>query len=216
MRINKFEFEVFVVDENTYNLIKDKILQFKSISSDFKSGIISKSDNKILIITFDDNKIENLIKILYEHGKITLSEYNKIIYDVYKFLSTSYSDIVEIKNEYKNTIINKNGITIIHPITPYKFLYKNKIFEIPIEDRSKITSFEFIVNNENKILSLKIDGKHPNADKNNEFCLGDLKFLDLKLKSITAIITTTSIYNMNNSYYMPNSIKSIINSIDIK
>ncbi len=211
IRIDNIDFEFYVIPESEYdsNLIKD-IEKFSYNITYLKSGAIIQTSLGFIIISYDVTSLELICKILEEQAKITKSQYNRLHYDIDKYLSTSYLEINAIKKEFPNTIITSNGIIILKQIIPFRFIHTNILGKIPQEAAAIINSIEFVVNSENKIVSVKLDNEHPNCDRNNNYCLGDLKFLDLNLNSVNSIMKSVEVYNLKNAYFIPTSIKKYL------
>jgi len=94
----------------------------------------------------------------------------------------------------------------ITSLVPDRLIYQNNLYAIvEIDDDHIINKYEIFLDNEDRIMTIKIDADHPNADPVNDiFCLPEYiknRYISKKLiKEIEVIIGT---YNLNHPYFSP-------------
>ena len=94
-------------------------------------------------------------------------------------------------------------LEIFEDIEP-NITFKNNITKIiPKRKRIIINKLKIKISPKGEILSLQLSNKHPNADDNLYYCLGDYKFKPLTLESLNHLITRINTYNLDDCYWTP-------------
>jgi len=116
-------------------------------------------------------------------------------------LSESFSNITR---NFKDVAINGDYIELFRRITPDKAIVAgNELLKIPLEDRIPIDKLEIYMDHSGSLTSVRIKGKHPNADECGWYCLGELKFRPLSTETINKLIACIKCYQLNDCYWKP-------------
>jgi len=94
----------------------------------------------------------------------------------------------------------------ITSLAPNRLIYQNNIYTITeIDDDHIINSYEIFLDNDDRIIEVRIDADHPNSDPSTDiFCLPEeLKNRYLTKKLIKEIENVIKTYNMNHPYFPP-------------
>lgn len=188
---------------------KNEWLSFLNNKNDIEvingyKSIIIIHDSSIITILFEWNGLYDLIN-LFEKFKDSSTSRKLFIakYDIDKclgYLSERFSEVVK---EFDGLVIKGETIEIYNTITPDKAVIKNKILKIPEDERIPITRICIYTDPSCMITSVRLHGKHPNADSNGWYCLGNLKFIPLSVESIKKLIENIKCYKLQDCYWKP-------------
>lgn len=173
----------------------------------YKSLIII-DDNKIIDILFEWNGLYDLIN-LFEKFKDSATSRKLFIakYDIDKCLGCLSERFSEVVKEFEGLIIKGEVIEIFNTIIPDKAIIRNKILKIPEGEIIPINKISIHTDPSCMVTSVRIQGKHPNADSNGWYCLGNLKFLPLSVDTIKKLIEQIKCYQLNDCYWKPKNYK---------
>jgi len=187
----------------------------------FWIDIISKETNKTICINRDSIIIigDEIDVILFRWNGLydVVDIFNKgldntqlqrniflIRYDIKKYLSTLSDSYSKLIKTFPNIVINNDNVDIYEKIEPNNALLKGgKLVSIPIEKRLPITKITIYSDPSSSITSVKLNGKHPNADSNGWFCLGKLKKSPLDIDTIYKLIELVKCYKLDDCYWRP-------------
>jgi len=193
---NKNEWLAFLNNKNNIDVING-----------YKSIIII-DDGKIITILFEWNGLYDLIN-LFENFKDETTSRKLFIakYDIDKCLSCLSERFSEVVREFEGLVIKGEVIEIFNTITPDKAIIRNKVFTIPEDERIPIHKICIHTDPSCMVTSVRIIGKHPNADSKGWYCLGDLKFLPLNIETIYKLIEQIKCYQLQDCYWKPKNYK---------
>lgn len=125
-----------------------------------------------------------------------------------KHLSRNYKEVIDV---FKDLVIRNDTIDIYRTIKPDKaYINENKIVRIPEDESIPITKVTIYTDPSGLVSSVKVKGKHPNADKKGWFCLGNLKMVPFCVGSINNLIEQIKCYKLDDCYWKPNGYKKWI------
>jgi len=194
--------------------IKHKWLDFlTNVNSDdeiiraYKSIIIIHQ-NKIITILFEWDGLYDLVHLFEKFKDASMKRKLFIVrYDIDKCLSYLSERFSEVVDSFKGLVIKGEKIEIYNSIIPDKALMRN-IVCIPQKDRIPIEKIDIYVDPSCAITSVRLYGKHPNADNSGWYCLGDLKFLPLSVESINTLVEQIKCYQLRDCYWKPKNYKN--------
>lgn len=169
-------------------------------------------DNSIITIVFDWIGLKELIKI-FEDNPMFSDESSKrklfiVRYDLSNYLNNLNKNYESIIAEFKDIVIQNDTIILYRKIIPTTAVV-NKYNKVKIPEDCAIPIERVVIysNPSGLISSVKIIGKHPNADKDGWFCLGELKMIPLSVNAIYNIIAQIKCYKLDDCYWRPNNYK---------
>ncbi len=135
----------------------------------------------------------------YSNEDITLSMIKTDIDRILTNIENKYNDLCIL---YNNIIIKHSGIEIPVDIIPEKIVccYNSTVKDIDNSKSIKINRLKIEVDPFGYIISVRIDSKHPNCDKDGFYCLGNLKYSELNKDTIDIIIKSLSYYRLDDYY----------------
>jgi len=191
----------------TIYIIKDRTKEMEIVSklklTNITGGIYHLSNNKSLTyILLSEEFIWSLYEVL-KNSFSSLSPKLPMIYNDIKKIQENKENTLHNEFNYDNVLISDNSLTFLVNITPDKIIERNKVFSIPSKYRKEITRIEVLLSSDQKIISVKINQRHPNAKKTGEFCIGDLKGFKLTKDTADKIKTMVKVYRLDNCYWKP-------------
>lgn len=207
-----FEYIKFGNKIQPYTFKEGVYTVFFYFNNKYKEKLKIKIDiTKISIYTNDLNEITNIINFSNNFKNIESYIIHRIQNRLSFYISMTeklkkLSDKVDIKS------MSDNEIDIDIQIIPTHAIFKNKMVQLVKEDVYIISNLKFVFNCNYQILNAIIDNKHPNANKNGDYCLGSYKFSELNEDNILCIINNIKFYKLNDCYYIPTNLKYILNS----
>lgn len=191
-KTHTYNFYINKTDNDLTTSIPKKSIIFKDIN-DVKTRYMSVLKNIELC--------ENIIDSNYKCLKI-ISEY--------QFNNIEKNPLYINGEEFRKYKITKckNTYTINHKIIPTGYIKGDPPNFILFSNR-KIDSTEIFNNiiiqcdNNNHICSVKLDKSHPNADRDNHFCLDNLLYSEFAESNISRLINNIKVFNLNSCYFIP-------------
>ena len=189
---------------------KNKIL---SLFKDFdlhhikENSILILGSVKLFYIVFDWLGLLDLKDSINNINFVTNNEKIKnnldiIDYEIKRCISMLNASTRNVIKNFSNCSIQNSGITMYEKIVPEMVVnYNNICKKITSKPINEINKIEFFTDPSGNITNVQIDNKHPNADENGWYCLGDLKFSHLETESINKILDSIKIYNFKDSYW---------------
>lgn len=97
----------------------------------------------------------------------------------------------------------KRTVTVNETVVPDKLTFARQVFEIEVPEKFWIRGFKIILDDNNKIEKVIVNGSHPNADPETcELCLSDqIIGKPFSEEVISEVYSCISVYNFNNSYF---------------
>lgn len=144
----------------------------------------------------------NFFKEKFKNNKDLNARLNIIEYEIKRCLNTLNNNFNKLLIKFPDMIIRNMGVEIeMNIIVDNVLTSRNIIKNIPKEKRLKIDKINIYTDPNGYITSVKINGIHPNADKDGWFCLGDLKYLPLTKESIDLLKSRLEIANLLDCYW---------------
>lgn len=179
-------------------------------------SIIIIDQNKIITVLFEWSGLYDLVHLFEKFKDSGMSRKLFIVkYDIDKCLSYLSEKFSEVVSEFDGLVVTGEKIELFNRIIPDKAVLKHKLVEIPIEDRIPIEKIDIYIDPSCTITSVRLYNKHPNADPNGWYCLGDIKFSPLCVDSINRLIEQIKCYHLNDCYWKPKNYKEWMNSQSI-
>lgn len=232
----KMDMLVFVCDKTLYEFVSKKLLNFQTNSSSildirnnfiylkktyyYSSPEVCSSKRYVFIRTEDTYNLPNILEVIirdYDLYRRAVEVSDTFMTDLINYMSIDFKTNENINN-FINTIksmfnvydVNENSIKITLNIVPDKYISGTE--RAPIINNmyrgDLIQNIKITFNPDLYVTSVQLmDGKHPNADKDGFYCLGELKFKKLDDCFIFKLIENMKIYNLIDCYYVPNWFK---------
>jgi len=144
----------------------------------------------------------NFFKEKFKNNKDLSARLHIVEYEIKRCLNTLNNNFNKLLTKFPDMIIKNMGIEIDMKINVDKALIsEDRIVDIPKEKRLKIDKINIYTDPNGYITSVKINGIHPNADKDGWFCLGYLKYLPLTEESIDLLKSRLEIANLSDCYW---------------
>lgn len=204
----------YCVSDKEYEKLKSILNKEDKYRNKLKEGenvlIISTKTKNICITKSKKHSFLNVLKIL-DSEKI-LSD--KQLSQIKDFCSNNLCNMEngiclnldDIRTIFPCISVFSNGFIIYENIFPDKYIYKNKVYEIPKNNRKyhSILSCTIYLNDKFKIVATKIDNtNHPNCSDEGWFCLGEMENKRVDKKSIMELMSCIKIFNLDNCYKYP-------------
>jgi len=184
---------------------------------DGEDTLVVLGQNNFSIIVFNWMGLNEIVKF-YEKKFGKKKEFKKKIflleYDIRRCLTHLSECYKELTKKHPNVVTTDLGIEIYEKITVNNIYVSdgdnNLIKKIPKKDVLTINRVCIDTDPNGLIISVKLDIKHPNCDKNGYYCLGDnLLFKPLTSQSLKKILQQIKIMNLLNCYWVPNFVKKL-------
>ena len=213
----------------------EKSLEFKFYKTDYKNKYfwIEAISDKLkvkhtytgynLIVVFDGNVVTTIVfdwvglkelGYIFENSNIFGKDgnfYRKLFlfkHDIETHLKSLSKNYKEVLDSFPDIAIKNDVIELQRTIIPNRaYINKNSVVEIPKESAIPITKIIIYTDPSGLISSVNIIGKHPNADKNGWFCLGNLKMIPFCVKSINTLTEQIKSYKLDDCYWKPRNYK---------
>lgn len=165
------------------------------------------------LVAYDEERLVVIIK-----NSKYLSEVGKIIEDAFGHNQKVRENIYIIKYELSclrpktglsevldkyHAYVNNNTIFIHKKIVPKHYVISGSLRKIPDEKRIEINKIQINFDHNFNLLSMRIDARHPNADSNGYYCLGDYKNNRISAQLLEELFKRMETYNLDDSYWVP-------------
>lgn len=208
---NKFDMKFYKTDISNREYWINFVNSCDDIISHIKyRSIIFVEKEKLITILFEWSGLYDLLHFFNQRFIDEKSKRSLFIvhYDVDRAINNLSTKITEVLKYFKDMAIVGEQLILYRKIVPDKALIKkDKLVDIPEEDRVPINRLEINTDPFGSITSVKIDSKHPNADDSGWFCLGELKSIPLSVEAINRIICQMKCYHLMDCYWRPTNYK---------
>lgn len=207
------DFKFYKTDESNKQFWVEETKQLKHINVyvGFKI-IIFFRESSLITIVFDWKGLKELVKI-FEDGPMFDDDASKrklfiTKYDLDNYLKNLDKNYEDVLRAFPEIVIHDDVIVLFKTIIPeYAIIDRYTKVKIPEGQAIPIARITIYTDPSGLISSVKIIGKHPNADNSGWFCLGDLKMIPLSVSAINQIITQIKCYKLYDCYWRPKNYK---------
>jgi len=115
-------------------------------------------------------------------------------------------NVDDIRILFPSISVFSNGFMLYEDIIPDKYIYENKIKNIPnlFKEDYGIKFISVFLNSKFEMIAVKLDNnKHPNCSDEGWFCLGEMENKKTNKKTIIELINCIKIFNLDNCYKYP-------------
>jgi len=203
--------------KNKYNIQKTIINLDKIEVKFFEDYIHIQGKEKTVFVIFNLRSLLDIIKTIKDNvskdyldassDKFSIAEN-----EIKRKLNVQTNELKLIQKKFPNSIIKPYGIEFYLCLYPETYIHGNppKVFLIPEDLRIPVKNIVIYTDSNNFINSAYIgDCEHPNA-KDGWFCIGNLEGSKLTLRNIESLMRHIKKYNLNDCYYIPKNMKSLI------
>ena len=125
-------------------------------------------------------------------------------FDIQKYLDKMIPYLDSIARMDRNITLNVMGVDLYEDIRPNKYRDDHGIPKIlPREKAIPIKWISVLTDHNGNLSFVRLSDKHPNADKDNWYCLGGLKTLKLTYENLTILKENIKIYRLDECYWNP-------------
>jgi hypothetical protein len=187
--------------------VKNQLLKLydpgKTIIND--QSIIFLGSKSVLMILFNWSGLHELVDFI-EKNLLKINNERKvrlIKYDIDRCLTNLSKNFKDIIKSFPDMIIKNDCLELVNPLIPDKILSQNKLNDIPIEKQIKIVKLSIYTDHNGFITSVRLKGKHPNANPEGWYCLGTLKLMPLTHETINLLLSQIKVYKLDDCYWKP-------------
>lgn len=199
-------------------------------TNDIKKYTIDNNNAGGFIFEHIHEKHHTIICLCYAHYKFNNKDYqhceqiqynidtklglleDMLSYDLTKLSNNNPTFLSLLKEKYK--VIKNQAIVIYDDINPIYYTMDGiELKVLPNKCSTKINEVKIYTDENNQLIKVLVNNYHPNANTNNEFCIGNLKHRQLTIDCVDDIINCIKIYNISNYYTLTTPLKELIGMI---
>jgi hypothetical protein len=181
------------------------IKKFNKYISIIKNNTIILVDKNEHILIFNDwsNLLKSIQFIKLRISSTLTKNFDILERDILYFLNKIDKKYNKILLKFPDSVIDSSGITLFEKIEISHYYNDSGVFEFSKENKLIINKVKIYLEPNGKIAGIKLDKPHPNADKNNWYCLGTIKLKKISPDIINEIIQRIKICNLTDCYWKP-------------
>lgn len=167
----------------------------------------------MLIFLYNWSGLYDVADFIQEHLLKTIDSKRKVKlvkYDIERSLTSLSNTFKEVITKIPNIIIHGDKLELAGDICPNMMLYKGTMINIPDKYKITISKISIYTDPSGYITSVYLKGKHPNANSDGWYCLGELKLMQLSVEAINTLISQIKIYKLDDCYWKPQWLKEVI------